>query len=109
MMVGFSRDTSQNVVVGRPESVYNFDMTVKLSDDLRTAIEHRGNEFVTVLDDMTQQRYVLIPKEEYDALRRTAALYDASDLSPEEMVATAALTFSGPDGWDAPGMEAYDE
>jgi hypothetical protein len=84
-------------------------MTVKLPDDLRNAIAHRGDELVTVVDDLTQQFYVILPREEYESLRRSAALYDASDLSPEELVATAALTFSGSDGWDAPGMEVYDE
>jgi hypothetical protein len=88
---------------------YDFDMTVKLPDDLRTAITHRGDELVTVVDDMTQQLYVILPREEYESLCRSAALYDSSDLSPDEMVATAGMTFSGSDGWDAPGMEDYDE
>jgi hypothetical protein len=84
-------------------------MTVRLSDDLRSAIEQRGDDHVTIVDDVTQTRYVLVPMEEFDVLRRTAALYDSGDLSADEMIAAAGLTFSGSDGWEAPGMEAYDE
>ncbi len=34
-------------------------------------------------------------------------LYDDSELTPEEMLAAAAAANSGPDGWDAPGMDVY--
>lgn len=35
--------------------------------------------------------------------------YDDAPFDPDEALAAVAEVFFGPDGWDAPGMEAYDD
>ena len=82
-------------------------MVVKLSDEIRSALEQQPDMPLTVEDDRTHRSYVIIPVEEFEKVK--ALLYDDGPFDPDEAIAAVAETFFGPTGWDAPGMELYDD
>ena len=57
------------------ESWYPFEMTPKLTDEMRTALSRQADRPVTVEDDQTHLQYVLLPLEIYERLR---AIFDDS-------------------------------
>jgi hypothetical protein len=81
-------------------------MVVKLTDELRAALEQQPNRPITVEDDRTNHKYVLIPAETFEKVK--GLLYDDGPFEPEEALAAVAEVFFSPEGWDAPGMEMYD-
>jgi hypothetical protein len=83
-------------------------MTTNESDDLQTSSASRADPLVAIVDDATHQCCVLAPADEYNSVQGGAALDGSDDLSPEDMIAIAVLTFSGSDAWDAPRMDDYD-
>jgi hypothetical protein len=58
-----------------------------------------------VLDPQTRRAYVLVPAEMYEGLK--ALLSDDSDWTEEELRLLLARSAEG-NGWDEPGMDAYD-
>jgi hypothetical protein len=82
-------------------------MTPKLSTDLAKALdEHDGK--LTLQHPVTGQPVVLIIGQKLEEEMRKV-LYDDSQVSADEMLAAAEAGNSGPEGWDAPGMEVYDK
>jgi hypothetical protein len=58
-----------------------------------------------VTDAETAEPYVVLRKDVYDRVRRL--LYNDSDATPEELREMLARSAEA-NGWDEPGMEAYD-
>lgn len=81
-------------------------MTPKLSDELRKAIEQQQGKPLTVEDDQTHFQYVIIPMETFQKVQ--SLIYDDGPFNPSEAYRLIDEAFGGPDGWDAPGMEVYD-
>ena len=86
---------------------YNTDMVIKLTDEMRQAIQAQPNGPIYVIDDATDSKYVLLPDETYEKMR--SLLFDDSEFDPKEAYPLLDKVFGGPEGWDAPGMELYDE
>jgi hypothetical protein len=81
-------------------------MAPKINEEIRQALHEQPGKPIEVEDDQTHLKYVVIPA---DAFRKVQALFDDSDFHPSEAYPLLDRTFGGPEGWDAPGMEAYDE
>jgi hypothetical protein len=62
-------------------------------------------EAVTVTDPGTGASFVILRKDVYDRVR--ALLYDDSEATHDELRAMLARS-SAANGWDEPGMDAYD-
>jgi hypothetical protein len=75
-----------------------------ITPEIRRAIEQAGDEPVRLDDPETRRAYVLIPVEQYE---RMEALLD-EDRIPEQMYPLLAEVF-GPEGWDDPAMDAYND
>jgi hypothetical protein len=58
-----------------------------------------------VTDPATGRTYVLVPTEEYERLK--ALEYDDSEWTEDELRAMLARSAAA-NGWDEPGMDAYD-
>ena len=82
-------------------------MTAKLSDELRQALKKQPDRPLTVEDDQTHKLYVLLPVETYQKVQ--SLIYDDSDFDPREAYPLIDQAFGGSEGWDAPGMEVYDD
>ncbi len=82
-------------------------MTPKLNDELIEAISRHDDRPVRVEHPGTHKVYLLISEDQLDRLR---PLFDSNDeFDPNEALPLAHEAFSGPEGWDAPGMDAYDD
>ena len=82
-------------------------MTAKLSNEMRLALKQQPDHLLTIEDDQTQKLYVLLPVETYQKVQ--SLIYADSDFDPREAYPLLDQAFGGPEGWDAPGMEAYDD
>ncbi len=60
-----------------------------------------------VEDDQTHLKYVMVPAETFQKVQ--ALFYDDGEFDLREAYPLVDEAFGGPDGWDAPGMEAYDD
>jgi hypothetical protein len=58
-----------------------------------------------VIDPETRQTYVLLPAEFYERLK--ALLYDDSEWTEDDLRLLLARSAEA-NGWDEPGMDAYD-
>jgi hypothetical protein len=87
------------------ESWYPFEMTPKLTDEMRTALSRQADRPVTVEDDQTHLQYVLLPLEIYERLR---AIFDDSTFEIAETY-SAQSRVAGAAGWDDPEMDVYDQ
>jgi hypothetical protein len=77
---------------------------IELTEQQRQALA-AGPHPCRVVDPETRQTYVLVPEEEYE---RTRALrYDDSDWTEDELRQLLARSAAA-NGWDEPGMDAYD-
>jgi len=76
---------------------------IKLTSEQRQHLQ--GGQAVEVIDQETASTYVILPKEVYDRVRRL--LYDDSEWTEEDLRQMLARS-SQENGWDEPGMEAYD-
>ena len=76
---------------------------IELTPEQRQRLEH--GEAVAVTDPETATPYVVLRKEVYDRVR--ALLYDDGEATHDELRAMLARS-SAANGWDDPGMDAYD-
>jgi hypothetical protein len=76
---------------------------IELTAEQRHQLE--SGRAVDVIDAQTAQCYVVLKKEIYDRVRRL--IYDDSDWSDAEMRLQLARS-AQENGWDEPGMDAYD-
>jgi hypothetical protein len=76
---------------------------IELTDEQRRQLEN--GRAVQVTDPGTDRPYVVLSKEVYDRLSQL--VYDASEWTDEDMRRMLARS-SAANGWDEPGMEAYD-
>jgi hypothetical protein len=84
-------------------------MAAKLTnpDQIRQALLLSGGKPVEIEDDQTSAIYVIVARDEFR--QRYQTLYDDSELDLSEVYPLADEVFGGPEGWDAPGMEQYDQ
>lgn len=80
-------------------------MSPELTQEMRQALADHPHEPVLVVDNATQQEYVLVPADAYQRIQ--ALLYDDTDPDPDEFLPLAHEAFE--EDWDAPGMEVYDK
>ena len=64
-----------------------------------------GEENPTILDPKTQEAYILVRKTVFDRIQ--GLLYDDSEMTHDELRLLLARS-SKENGWDEPGMDAYD-
>lgn len=76
---------------------------IELTPEQRRQLE--SGEAVPVTDPETATSYVVLRKDVYDRVR--SLLYDGSGATHDELRAMLARS-SAANGWDEPGMEAYD-
>ena len=76
---------------------------IELTEEQRQQLE--GGKAVDVSDTNTAQSYVLLRKDLYERVRRL--LYDDSDWTEDELRLLLAQSAKD-NGWDEPGMDAYD-
>lgn len=79
-------------------------MIAKMTDELREAMRQQPGRPLAIKDDQTNIDYLLLTKEQFWRL-----IYDDRELTAQEMYAAAATALDDPDGWAAPGMDAYDD
>lgn len=80
-------------------------MTPKLTPEMREALLLKGNGPVTVEDDQTHLRYVLLPLDFYQRVR--IIFGDESFDVADTYAAQSAV--AGAAGWDDPEMAVYDD
>jgi hypothetical protein len=76
---------------------------IDLTEDQRSQLE--SGQAVDIIDPQTAQPYVLLRKEVYERVRRL--LYDDAEWTAEELRQMLARSAEA-NGWNEPGMEAYD-
>jgi hypothetical protein len=76
---------------------------IDLTEEQRSQLE--SGQAVDIIDPRTAQPYVLLRKEVYERVRRL--LYDDTEWTAEEMRQLLARSAEA-NGWNEPGMEAYD-
>ena len=77
---------------------------IELTEAQRHAVSSQENP--TIIDPDTNAAYVLVRKELFDRIR--SLLYDDSEMTHEDLRLLLAHS-SKENGWDEPGMEAYDQ
>ncbi len=82
-------------------------MAPRISDEIRQALHSNPGKPLEVEDDQTHAKYVMIPSEAFQKLQ--ALFIDDGDFDPREAYPLMDKTFGGAEGWDAPGMELYDD
>ncbi len=80
-------------------------MSLKLTDEMREAVQQRAGRPVAVEDEQTHLQYVLVPLSVYQQLQSCFAdeMFDASDAAAAQSLAAGAA------GWDDPEMSVYDD
>ena len=76
---------------------------IELTDEQRQQLE--SGKAVDVTDAQTARLYVVLRKDVYDRVRQL--LYDDSEWTADELRLQLARS-AGDNGWDEPGMDAYD-
>jgi hypothetical protein len=79
-------------------------MAPKINDEIREALHQHPGQPLEVEDEKSHLKYVVIPAETF---RKVQALF-CEDGDPRETYQLLDQTFGGAEGWDAPGMDAYD-
>jgi hypothetical protein len=82
-------------------------MAPRISDEIRQALNSNPGKPLEVEDDQTHAKYVTIPAETFQKVQ--ALFFDDGEFDPWEAYPLLDQTFGGPEGWDAPGMELYDD
>lgn len=80
-------------------------MSLKLTDEMREALQRRVGYPIAVEDEQTQLQYVLLPLQLYQRLQSVFAdaEFDVNDAS------AAQSRVAGMAGWDDPEMSIYDD
>jgi hypothetical protein len=78
------------------------NMTVKLPEELRTVLTAMPGAAVELLDEQTQQAYVLLPVEEFQRLKCATE----SDLTDTYVAQVESATQAG---WNDPLMDEYND
>lgn len=99
----FGREDDDASVGGQYATV----MTPKLSSEQRQALTAHPGRAVAVVDDETRARYALVPWDVFERVR--ALLVDGSESALPATYPLLDQSFGGPEGWDAPGLEASDD
>jgi hypothetical protein len=80
-------------------------MNLKLTNELRQAMEAQPDEPVRLVDERTNTVYVLLPSDLYEELK---ARLPEDEFDVRAMYPHLAKVF-GPAGWDDPTMDVYDQ
>lgn len=78
-------------------------MTLKLTAEMREALQQRPGQPVTVEDEQTHMNYVLVPLHVFERVR--ALLVDDA-FGPADAYAAQSAA-AGAAGWDDPEMDVY--
>jgi hypothetical protein len=78
---------------------------IELTEQQRQAIEQARERPPTIVDPATNTAYVLVRKDLYERL--LGGPYDDTEISDEELRYRLARS-SPANGWEEPGMDAYD-
>ena len=81
------------------------NMIVKLTNEMRSALREHPGRVITVEDDQTQSRYVLLPLDVY---QRAEALFADDSFDARDAYA-AQSAVAGEAGWDDEEMDIYDD
>src|SRR5207249_4021280 len=76
---------------------------IEFTEEQRQLLE--SGKVVEVTDPQTAQRYVVLRKDVYERVRRL--LYDDSEWTEDELRLQRARS-AKENGWEEPGMDAYD-
>jgi hypothetical protein len=76
---------------------------IVLTEEQQQKLE--SGQAVEVTDAQTLRPYVVLPKDVYERVRQL--MHDDSEWTEDELRLQLARSAEG-DGWDEPGMEAYD-
>jgi hypothetical protein len=76
---------------------------IELTDEQRQQLE--SGRAVDITDPQTSQRYVILPKDIYERVRRL--LYDDSEWMEDELRLHLARSAKD-NGWEEAGMDDYD-
>jgi hypothetical protein len=76
---------------------------IDLTDAQRRQLE--SGQAVDIIDPQSGQPYLLLPKQVYDRVRHL--VHDDSEWTVEEMPQMLARSAEA-NGWNEPGMDAYD-
>jgi hypothetical protein len=76
---------------------------IELTEEQRQELE--SGKAVSVTDSQSAQDYVVLRKDVYDRVRQL--LYDDSEWTEDELRLHLARSAKD-NGWDEPGMQAYD-
>jgi hypothetical protein len=79
-------------------------MSLKLTDEMREAVQQRAGRPVAVEDEQTHVQYVLLPLQIY---RQLQADFTDESFDPTDAYSAQSLT-AGAAGWDDPEMSIYD-
>lgn len=82
-------------------------MILKRTDEQRDALEAHPGQPLAVSDDRTHQHYVLIRRDEYPRIQHL--LHDDRAFQADDALPPLRESIGGPDGWDAEGMDVYDQ
>lgn len=80
---------------------------MELSAEQKHAIAIQPNRPLPVENAETQERFVLVPLEQFEELKQ-AAQRAATNWTDEELFAAARQRLDDPEGWGAPEMDVYD-
>jgi hypothetical protein len=76
-------------------------MTAKLNAEVAEAVNREGRPLE--VQDAAGRLYIVMTGQQFQKY-----VYDDSDLTPDEMLAAAALHLDDPEGWGSPGLDACD-
>jgi bifunctional DNA-binding transcriptional regulator/antitoxin component of YhaV-PrlF toxin-antitoxin module len=77
-------------------------MTAKLPDELRTVVSAHPGETLELIDEQTHLAYVLVPADEFQRLKLSAADELGDTYAAQVESAMQA-------GWDDPRMDEYND
>ena len=80
---------------------------IELTMEQRKAVATDAEAPPRVLDPSTHTKYVLVPEEVYDRVRRVFEADEDSQFVRE--MTPQVLKIFGRDGWDDPSMDVYNE
>jgi hypothetical protein len=80
-------------------------MTLKLTDEMRSALGQSPGATLRIEDEQTHVQYVLLPLATYE---RVMSLFTDESLDVRDTYAAQSAA-AGSAGWDDPEMDVYDD
>ena len=80
-------------------------MSLAISPELRRALASRPGEPVELIDEVSRERFVLLPAEQFDRIKALLTT-DEFDIRETYAAQSAALAAAG---WDDPALDIYND